>query len=70
MGSLKPILVPLNDISSLWHVSHTTRLGDFGKLAESTISPTVHVANKAVVVPVPVLTPSLHVDFKSLITTL
>lgn len=48
MGSLKLILVPLNDISSLRHVNHTTQLGDFGKLAESAISPTLHVANKTV----------------------
>jgi len=43
---LQPVQVPLDGIPSLQHVSNTTQLGVIGKLVESALSPTVHVAEK------------------------
>ena len=43
---VQPVKVPLNGIPSLQHINHTTQLGVVGRLAEGSLIPTVHVADK------------------------
>ncbi|GAB0191166.1 hypothetical protein GRJ2_001581900 [Grus japonensis] len=45
---LKPVKVPVDGIPSLQRVDRTTQIGVISKLAEGTLDPTVHVANKDV----------------------
>lgn len=45
---LKPVCIPLGGISSFQCFSCTTWLGVTGKLAESVLSPTVHISEKDV----------------------
>ncbi|KAK4830748.1 hypothetical protein QYF61_013198 [Mycteria americana] len=45
---LKPVKVPLDGIPSLQCVDHIAQLGVIGKLADSALNPTLHVANKDV----------------------
>ena len=45
---LKPVQDPLDGIPFLQRVNHTSQLGVVGRLAESALDPTVHVAGKDV----------------------
>jgi len=46
---LKPVQIPLDNISSLWHVNCTTQLGIICKLAEDALNPTGSLQAKEMV---------------------